>query len=66
MYYDGMELKDVSLVDTISGICEDENISVDAEEYDATFKRVLPLLIDAMADGTYGAVKAFVSAVAGG
>ena len=66
VYYDGMELKDVSLVDTISGICEDENISVVAGEYDATFKRVLPLLIDAMADGTYGAVKAFVSAVAGG
>lgn len=63
-YFTNMQVQNKSLLKRIQTLCRLENISLDAEEYESSFKAELPKLVDIMASGDYDKVCDYVFALA--
>ena len=65
MYFTKMQLQNKSFDRQIARLCEKEHITLDINEYDASFKKELPKLVDVMACGNYDRIWQYVDELAG-
>lgn len=64
MYFTKMQLQNKSFDRQIARLCEKEHITLDINEYDASFKKELPKLVDVMACGNYDRIWQYVDELA--